>query len=174
MQNCLGMSFEKIMQRVAMVIETNSGIEPSDKQIAYALDISPSNYVNKKKSETIPYESLVKFCKRNKVTLHWIVTGDCNLVQCMDEELSFRKMNSTKKHQEMHKSDDLLFIEKLDIFIRIDYESKEIISTKGEYYDFTLTALEPKFINMIEKRFNIICEEYGVRAERIVLRIHNL
>ncbi len=174
MQTCLGMTFEKIMQRVVMVIEANSGIEPSDKQIAYALDMSPSNYVNKKKKETIPYESLVKFCQRNEVTLHWVITGDCNLAQCMNEELSFRKMNSTKKHQEMLESDNLLFIEELDRFIRIDYEAKQILSTKGDYYDFTLTALEPRLIDMIEKKFNIICEEYGVKTVVDVIRIHNL
>ena len=68
-------SFNEVMERVAMVVESKEGSKPYDKNIASALGISPSNYANIKKRGRIPYAEISKFCHINGITINWVLYG---------------------------------------------------------------------------------------------------
>ncbi len=67
------MDFIEVMDRLAIIIEQIEGKKPYDKTIAEKLDLTPTNFANMKKRNSIPYEELALFCGKNKVSLNWVL-----------------------------------------------------------------------------------------------------
>jgi len=65
----LNVDFIKVMERVAMIMETELGIAPYDKNIATELGMSPTQYANNKKRNKIPYFEITKFCQSMRLQL---------------------------------------------------------------------------------------------------------
>jgi len=78
--------FEEIMQRIATIMEINQGSMPYDKEIAYELGLSQTQYANDKKRNTIPYEEIVKLCERYSITINWVILGNSSMKLIHREE----------------------------------------------------------------------------------------
>jgi len=79
-------NFEEIMQRVSIIIEINQGSKPYDKEIAYELGLSQTQYANNKKRNSIPYEEIVNFCDRYSITINWVILGSSGMQLIEREE----------------------------------------------------------------------------------------
>jgi SOS-response transcriptional repressor LexA len=80
------MNFEEIMQRVATIIELENKSVPFDKEIAYALGLTPTQYANAKKRNSIPYKEIVLFCDKHAVTINWVLLGSSSMKLIENEE----------------------------------------------------------------------------------------
>lgn len=66
------MDFNEVMERVSLIIEKELKIPPKDKVIAKYLGISPTNFANLKNRNRIPYEEIIYFAAKYKVSANWI------------------------------------------------------------------------------------------------------
>ncbi|MDY0193390.1 MAG: S24 family peptidase [Aliarcobacter butzleri] len=66
------MDFNDVMHRVSLVIEKELKIKPKDNVIAKYLAISPTNFANLKSRNRIPYEEIIYFSAKYKVSANWI------------------------------------------------------------------------------------------------------
>lgn len=78
--------FEEIMQRVSTIIEINQGSKPYDKEIAYELGLTQTQYANNKKRNSIPYEEIVNFCDKYSITINWVILGSSSMQLIEREE----------------------------------------------------------------------------------------
>ncbi len=78
--------FTKIMERVSMIMETELGITPFDKNIAMELGMSPTQYANNKKRNKIPYFEITKFCHKHEITINWVLLGESSMKLIQREE----------------------------------------------------------------------------------------
>ena len=67
--------FEKILDRVAHIMETDNGEAPYDKDIASYLKISPSSLANMKRRGGMPLKELTLFAAERKVSINWLLFG---------------------------------------------------------------------------------------------------
>lgn len=66
--------FVEVMQRMKSILLTQStGKKVLDKDVAIALQLDPLYYAVMKKRKKIPYESLAYFCKKEKISINWIL-----------------------------------------------------------------------------------------------------
>ena len=66
--------FDHTMERVKALLSPKSGNgKILDKEIARALLLSPQYYAVIKRRKKVPYEALAYFCKKEKVSLNWIL-----------------------------------------------------------------------------------------------------
>ncbi|OCL81613.1 putative HTH-type transcriptional regulator [Arcobacter porcinus] len=73
------MDFNDVMDRVSLIIEKELKIPPKDKVIARYLGISPTNFANLKSRNSIPYEEIIYFSAKYKVSTNWIFLNQkCN------------------------------------------------------------------------------------------------
>ncbi len=86
-------NFEEIIQRVSVILELQEKSTPQNKQIAYALGLSSSNFSNIKSRNRIPYEALAKFAKKHKTSLEFLLYGDSS---CSSNDHIY-KIESLKK-----------------------------------------------------------------------------
>lgn len=84
--NTLHVDFIKIMERVSMIMETELGIAPYDKNIANELGMSPTQYANNKKRNKIPYLEITRFCHKHEITINWILLGESSMKLIQREE----------------------------------------------------------------------------------------
>jgi phage repressor protein C with HTH and peptisase S24 domain len=82
----LDVNFTKIMERVSMIMETELGIAPYDKNIANELGMSPTQYANNKKRNKIPYFEITNFCHKYEITINWILLGESSMKLIQREE----------------------------------------------------------------------------------------
>jgi len=82
----LNVDFIKVMERVSMIMETELGIAPYDKNIATELGMSPTQYANNKKRNKIPYFEITKFCHKHEITINWILLGESSMKLIEREE----------------------------------------------------------------------------------------
>jgi len=82
----VNVDFTKIMERVSMIMETELGIAPYDKNIANELGMSPTQYANNKKRNKIPYFEITKFCHMHEITINWILLGESSMKLIQREE----------------------------------------------------------------------------------------
>jgi len=47
----------------------------TDLELAKALDMSPSNFANKKRQQSIPYEAVIDLCTAKAISLDWLFSG---------------------------------------------------------------------------------------------------
>lgn len=66
------MDFNDVMHRVSLVIEKELKMKPKDNVIAKYLAISPTNFANLKSRNSIPYEEIIYFSAKYKVSANWI------------------------------------------------------------------------------------------------------
>lgn len=66
---------EKILDRLAMAMEAESGETPYEKDIAAALGLSPTNLSNMKKRGAVPFEEISLFAAKRKISINWILFG---------------------------------------------------------------------------------------------------
>ena len=79
-------NFIDVIQRLAVIIETNLGEPPFDKQIAYELGLSPTQFSNYKKRNNIPFKKIVDFCDKYEITINWILLGKSSIELIEREE----------------------------------------------------------------------------------------
>lgn len=84
--NTLKDDFTSVMERVSMIMETEHGIVPYDKNIANELNMSPTQYANNKKRNKIPYYEITKFCHKYEITINWILLGESSMKLIEREE----------------------------------------------------------------------------------------
>ena len=60
--NTLNVDFTEVMERVSIIMETELGVVPYDKNIANELGLSPTQFANNKKRNKIPYFEIARFC----------------------------------------------------------------------------------------------------------------
>ena len=81
-------TFTKIMDRIAIVLEYTEGRVPYEKNIAYALGMSPTQYANAKVRNSIPYKHIAEFCKVYSITInHILYAQKSDLLAKRDEEI---------------------------------------------------------------------------------------
>jgi len=67
------MEFIEIMDRVSLIVEKNLGVKPTDALVAKYLDISPTNFANMKKRNSIPFKEIAYFSAKHKVSINWVL-----------------------------------------------------------------------------------------------------
>jgi hypothetical protein len=66
--------FVEVMQRMKSILLTQSTAKKVlDKDVAIALKLDPLYYAVMKKRKKIPYESLAYFCKKEKISINWML-----------------------------------------------------------------------------------------------------
>lgn len=66
------MDFAAVMERVSLIIESNLGRKPFDKDIAEALEIAPAQYSNNKKKQNIPSLKIIEYCVKHRININWV------------------------------------------------------------------------------------------------------
>ena len=84
-------SFIEVIQRLEMIIERDTGKQPSNKQIAYELGLSATGFSNYKKRDSIPYKNIVEFCEKYNITINWILLGNSS-IKLIEKEEKFYKI----------------------------------------------------------------------------------
>jgi len=90
------LNFIDIIQRLAIVIEGVSGKPPYEKQIAYELGLSASQFSNNKKRNKIPFEEITFFCEKNGITINWMLLGKSGK-DLIEKEEEFHKIRIIEK-----------------------------------------------------------------------------
>ena len=80
------MNFIDIAQRLANIIEINTGTPPLDKQIAYVLGLSATQFSNYKKRNKIPFAQIALFCEEYEITINWVLFGQSSMKLIEKEE----------------------------------------------------------------------------------------
>lgn len=66
--------FYAVMERVKQVLSAqNKKTKILDKDIADALQLDPQYFAVIKRRRKIPYEALAHFCKKNQLSMNWIL-----------------------------------------------------------------------------------------------------
>ena len=66
--------FVEVMQRMKSILLAQSRAKKVlDKDVAIALELDPLYYAVMKKRKKIPYESLAYFCKKEKISINWML-----------------------------------------------------------------------------------------------------
>lgn len=66
--------FYEVIERVKKIISLQKKKEKIlDRDIAYALELTPQYYAVIKKRKKIPYESLAYFCTKYHISMNWIL-----------------------------------------------------------------------------------------------------
>lgn len=84
------MEFADVMERVAIVLEKETGFAPYDKNIAIALNMTPTQYANNKKRNNIPFRHIAEFCAKNFITINWVLYGQSTQKLLENDEEIFR------------------------------------------------------------------------------------
>lgn len=82
----IAIEFVDVMDRVAMIMETELGVVPYDKNIAKELGMSPTQYANNKKRNKIPYLEITRFCHKHEITINWVLLGESGMKLIEREE----------------------------------------------------------------------------------------
>lgn len=82
------MDFNEIMERVSLIIEKELKIQPKDKVIAKYLGLTPTNFANLKNRNSIPYEEIILFAAKYKVSANWIFLNQ-KCISLVEEEEKF-------------------------------------------------------------------------------------
>ena len=67
------MEHDKVLERLAYVVESAIGKIPYDKDIAKELGLSPANYSNMKKKKKLPLEAIIGYCALKRVSINWLL-----------------------------------------------------------------------------------------------------
>ena len=68
--------FDEIMQRIKEVIATHTDKRRIyNKEVAQALELTPEYFAVIKKREKIPYEAIALFCKKQNISINWVLFG---------------------------------------------------------------------------------------------------
>jgi len=65
--------FDDIIIRLKEVISTDQKNKIYNKDVAKALELTPQYFAVIKKRGKIPYESIAHFCKKNSISINWIL-----------------------------------------------------------------------------------------------------
>lgn len=66
--------FHEVMQRVKQILLAQTKKEKIlDRDIADSLDLDPQYFAVIKRRKKIPYAQLAHFCKKNKISLNWVL-----------------------------------------------------------------------------------------------------
>lgn len=84
------LNFIEVMDRVALILEKDLGVEPYDKQIAHELGMSPTQYSNRKTRNKIPYVEIAFFCDKHGITINWVLLGKSSMKLIEREEKVFK------------------------------------------------------------------------------------
>ena len=84
--NAVAVNFTDVMDRVAMIMESELGVAPYDKNIASELGMSPTQFANNKKRNKIPYFEITNFCHKHEITINWILLGESSMKLIEREE----------------------------------------------------------------------------------------
>jgi len=66
---------EPVLERLAIVLETETGVHPYEKDIAGALGISPAALSNMKSRKRVPHEEIALFAAERKISINWLLFG---------------------------------------------------------------------------------------------------
>ncbi len=68
--------FDEIMQRIKEVITTHTDKRRIyNKEVAQALELTPEYFAVIKKREKIPYKAIALFCKKQNISINWVLFG---------------------------------------------------------------------------------------------------
>jgi len=65
----------EVMDRIRSVLEFGEEHRLYEKDIASALGISPAQFSNAKKRDSVPLEAVTNFCARRKININWVLYG---------------------------------------------------------------------------------------------------
>jgi hypothetical protein len=66
--------FQDVMLRVKdILIQKKQGAKILDRDIANSLELDPQYFAVIKRRKKIPYKNLAYFCKKNSISLNWIL-----------------------------------------------------------------------------------------------------
>lgn len=66
---------KKILDRIAHILEVDSGETPYQKDIAAVLSISPSSLANMKSRGNLPIKEIALFAAERKISINWVLFG---------------------------------------------------------------------------------------------------
>lgn len=93
--NTLNVDFTEVMERVSIIMETELGVVPYDKNIANELGLSPTQFANNKKRNKIPYFEIARFCDKHEITINWILLGKSSM-RLIEREEDIYKIRLTE------------------------------------------------------------------------------
>ncbi len=79
-------TFSQVMQRIQTLLEKDNRQHIYNKDIAYALELTPEYFAVIKKRGKIPYEAIAAFCFTRQVSLNWILLGQGEKRLCKKDE----------------------------------------------------------------------------------------
>jgi phage repressor protein C with HTH and peptisase S24 domain len=90
------MNFNDVMDRVAIVIEKDTGLKPYDRNIADAIGMSAPQYSSHKKRNAIPFRNIAEFCAKNNITINWVLYEQSSqkLVENDDEIFKIKRLRN--------------------------------------------------------------------------------
>lgn len=59
--------FHGVVKELKLYLSNDKGVKILDKDVAEALNISQSNFATIKRRNSIPYEMILKFCKKEEI-----------------------------------------------------------------------------------------------------------
>lgn len=66
--------FQDVIERIKLILAPEfQKAKILDRDVAYALALEPQYFAVIKKRKKIPYESIALFCKKNKISMNWIL-----------------------------------------------------------------------------------------------------
>ncbi len=66
--------FHEVMQRIKQILSLHNQKEKIlDRDVAVALELDPQYFAVIKRRRKIPYEAITYFCKRNNISMNWIL-----------------------------------------------------------------------------------------------------
>jgi len=66
--------FHAVMHRIKEILTLQSQKEKIlDRDIAYALNLTPQYFAVIKRRQKIPYESIAYFCNQHRISMNWIL-----------------------------------------------------------------------------------------------------
>lgn len=66
-------TFNKIMDKLKKILNINS-----DTELAEKMELSRSNYSERKQRNSIPYENLINLCKKEKISIDYLLKNENN------------------------------------------------------------------------------------------------
>ena len=86
-------TFNKIMDKLKKILNINS-----DTELAEKMELSRSNYSERKQRNSIPYENLINLCKKEKISIDYLLKNENN--SSFSNDYQEKLENSIKKLNE--------------------------------------------------------------------------
>jgi len=180
----MNFNFIEIMERIALIIETDTGSHPYDKQIAKELGLSNTQYANNKIRNKIPFPEIALFCDSRGITINWVLfaQSSMNLIEREEDVYKIRlidKINASCGGGNFDDEDatveyiyiDKFFANKLGIHNSNNLEAINVVgdSMSPTIEDNSIVLLDRSKNTLQKPAIYVVRTIQGLFAKRLVL-----